>query len=54
VLWVDVTNVTNRGNECCVAYGQVDSMGNLLMPATDSWFPRTLNVGFEWRVGPKR
>ena len=54
VLWVDATNLTNRGNECCIAYGQVDSMGNLLMPATDSWFPRTLNVGFEWRVRPNR
>jgi len=54
LLWVDATNVTNRDNECCTAYGQVDSTGNLLMPATNSWFPRTVNVGFEWRLRPNR
>jgi hypothetical protein len=54
LLWIDATNVTNRANECCTAYGQVDSTGNLMMPATDSWFPRTVNVGFDWRVRPSR
>jgi len=54
LLWVDATNVTNRANECCTAYGQVDSMGNLTMPANNSWFPRTWNVGFDWRLRPSR
>jgi hypothetical protein len=54
LLWVDATNVTNRANECCTAYGQVDSMGNLAMPANNSWFPRTMNVGFDWRLRPSR
>jgi hypothetical protein len=54
LLWVDATNVINRDNECCTAYGQVDSAGNLIMPATNSWFPRTVNVGFEWRFRPSR
>jgi hypothetical protein len=54
LLWVDATNVTNRDNACCTAYGQVDSAGNLTMPATNSWFPRTVNVGFEWRFRPSR
>jgi hypothetical protein len=54
LLWVDTTNVTNRANECCTAYGQVDSAGNLTMPANNSWFPRTVNVGFELRLRPGR
>jgi len=54
LLWVDTTNVTNRANECCTAYGTVDSRGNLTMPATNSWFPRTVNAGFDWRVRPGR
>jgi hypothetical protein len=54
LLWIDATNVTNRANECCTAYGQVDSTGNLMMPATNSWFPRTVNVGFDWRLRPSR
>ncbi len=52
LLWADATNVTNRDNECCSSYGQVDAAGNLLPPATVSWFPRVLNVGFEWRLRP--
>lgn len=54
LLWVDATNVLNRANECCTAYGQVDSMGNLTMPANNSWFPRVVNVGFDWRIRPAR
>jgi TonB dependent receptor/TonB-dependent Receptor Plug Domain len=54
LLWVDATNVTNRANECCIAYGKIDSAGNLLMPVTNSWFPRTVNVGFDWRIRPGR
>jgi len=54
LLWADATNVTNRDNECCSSYGQVDSAGGLRPPATASWFPRVLNVGFEWRLRPRR
>ncbi|MDB6104867.1 MAG: hypothetical protein JWO52_4866 [Gammaproteobacteria bacterium] len=54
LLWVDATNVTNRANECCTVYGQVDSMGNLTMPVNNSWFPRAVNVGFDWRLRPRR
>jgi hypothetical protein len=50
LLWADATNLTNRGNQCCTAVGEVDPMGNLLTPATTSWFPRFVNVGFEWRL----
>jgi hypothetical protein len=54
LLWADATNVSNRDNECCNVYGQVDAAGNLLPPTTASWFPRVLNVGFEWRLRPRR
>ncbi len=52
-LWADATNVSNRDNECCNVYGQVDAAGHLLPPTTASWYPRVLNVGFEWRLRPK-
>jgi outer membrane receptor protein involved in Fe transport len=54
LLWIDATNVMNRDNACCTAYGQVDALGNLTMPVTNSWFPRALNAGFEWRLRPSR
>jgi outer membrane receptor protein involved in Fe transport len=50
LLWADATNLTNRSNECCTSFGQVDPMGNYLTPGTTSWFPRVVNVGFEWRL----
>jgi hypothetical protein len=49
-LWTDATNLFNRGNPCCSSYGQVDTNGVLLAPQTTSWFPRVINVGFDWRV----
>jgi hypothetical protein len=54
LLWADATNLTNRGNECCTSLGQVAQTGNLLVPNTTSWFPRTANVGFEWRLRASR
>jgi outer membrane receptor protein involved in Fe transport len=54
LLWADATNLTNRANQCCTAFGQTDQTGNLLMPSTTSWFPRFVNVGFEWRVRGSR
>jgi hypothetical protein len=49
-LWFDATNLFNRGNPCCSFSGQVDGNGALVAPATTSWFPRVVNVGFDWRV----
>jgi hypothetical protein len=54
LLWADVTNLTNRANECCTSLVQVTRTGNLLVPSTTSWFPRTVNVGFEWRLRASR
>jgi outer membrane receptor protein involved in Fe transport len=54
LLWADATNVTNRDNQCCTLYGQVDGSGSLLPPTQGSWYPRVLNVGVEWRLTPRR
>jgi hypothetical protein len=49
-LWFDTTNLFNRSNPCCSYFGQVDGNGAFLPPATTGWFPRVINVGFDWRV----
>lgn len=49
-LWFDTTNLFNRGNPCCSYFGQVGGNGAYLPPATTSWFPRVINIGFDWRV----
>ena len=41
-LWIDATNITNRGNDCCV---ELSSTAN-----DKAWSPRAVNVGFTWRV----
>ena len=42
--WLEVTNVTDRQNECCVRL----EPPNVPM-AADSWLPRIVNLGFSWR-----
>jgi hypothetical protein len=54
LLWADATNALNRSNECCTSFGQLDQAGNLMAPGTTSWYPRVLNVGFDWRMHPRR
>jgi hypothetical protein len=49
-LWIDSTNTLNRGNACCTSYAQLSSTGQLLAPSTTVWFPRVINLGFDWRV----
>lgn len=53
-LWIDGTNLLNRGNPCCSTYAVVSAAGQLLAPVTTAWFPRVINLGFEWRTGPGR
>jgi TonB dependent receptor/TonB-dependent Receptor Plug Domain len=50
LLWADATNLTNRGNECCTSFQQSSTMPNVLIPGISSWYPRVVNVGFEWRL----
>ena len=53
-LWTDATNLFNRANPCCSSYGQLDSNGSWLPPMTTSWFPRVINIGFDWRIRPRQ
>ena len=50
-LWADATNITNRGNECCSVVGAADAGGNGIGAISTDWFPRVVNIGFEWRFG---
>jgi hypothetical protein len=52
-LWIDATNLLNRGNPCCSSYAQVNGAGELAPPVTTAWFPRVVNLGFDWRVRPR-
>jgi outer membrane receptor protein involved in Fe transport len=53
-LWVDTTNLINRGNQCCAGIspaGQTDAAPTI---ATNNWLSRIINTGFTWRFGPPR
>jgi hypothetical protein len=50
-VWADATNITNRGNECCSVIGAADTAGNGIGAISTDWFPRVVNIGFEWRFG---
>lgn len=45
--WTEVTNSSNRQNDCCVGLGSAASG----MPVTESsaWLPRIFNAGITWR-----
>ncbi|HWM69222.1 MAG TPA: TonB-dependent receptor [Steroidobacteraceae bacterium] len=51
VFWADATNIANRGNECCSVIGAAGATGNGIGAISTDWFPRVVNVGFEWRFG---
>jgi hypothetical protein len=53
-LFADATNLTNRGNPCCSVIGPADAAGNGIGATSTDWFPRVINVGFEWRFGTSR
>jgi hypothetical protein len=53
-LFTDATNLTNRGNPCCSVIGPADAAGNGIGATSTDWFPRVVNVGFEWRFGTGR
>ena len=48
--WFELTNSTDRQNECCVHFAAADSVNGQLLTAPDSWLPRTLNLGISWRI----
>lgn len=49
-LWVDVSNVGNRSNECCAELTPIN--GAATPPGIEDrfWAPRIFNLGFSWRV----
>jgi hypothetical protein len=45
---LDVTNATNRDNECCLLF-QPASAPLTLQPDVEHWFPAIVNIGFTYR-----
>jgi hypothetical protein len=52
-LWVDATNITDRSNDCCTAFGPARP-GSLPATYTKTWLSRIINAGFVLRFGPAR
>jgi TonB dependent receptor/TonB-dependent Receptor Plug Domain len=48
-VFTELSNVTNRSNDCCLALG-LASPGAVAIAEIGRWQPRTLNVGVSWRV----
>ena len=44
---VDLTNATNRRNECCVVLEMEDA--SALEAEVDHWLPAIINIGFTYR-----
>lgn len=42
---IEVTNSSNRQNDCCVRIGSVDPASGMLETGSNSWLPRILNAG---------
>jgi hypothetical protein len=53
-LWLEITNATNRGNDCCAELAPVASSAALPTWSTDSWAGRSVNLGFSWRLQKSR
>ncbi len=49
-VWAELTNGTDRPNECCVHLLSPTATDRRLIPERNSWLPRTLNVGLTWRM----
>ncbi|MDP9066045.1 MAG: TonB-dependent receptor [Pseudomonadota bacterium] len=49
-LWLDVTNLTNRSNYCCVDLNPMVPASGVPTMGIGAWSPRTVNVGFSWKV----
>ena len=50
---LDVTNATNRGNECCGIL-EASEETSALEVEVDQWLPTIFNIGFtyRWRNSP--
>jgi outer membrane receptor protein involved in Fe transport len=47
--WFEVTNLTNRGNTCCVDYQVEDGPPPVLLRDDDDWLPLLPSFGVLWR-----
>jgi outer membrane receptor protein involved in Fe transport len=49
-LWLEITNATNRSNDCCAELAPVVPPAILPTWSTDSWAGRSANLGLSWRL----
>jgi hypothetical protein len=49
LLWLDVINVTDRHNECCVDLGPATASSGLAQTGIDYWSGVSVNLGFTWQ-----
>ena len=47
--WLEITNLTNRSNPCCVEYSVLDGPPPVLFKDEDNWLPILPSVGVLWR-----
>jgi hypothetical protein len=48
-LWADITNITNRGNQCCQRLVNLEQ-GSAARIDVVSWQPRSIDLGVSWRL----
>jgi hypothetical protein len=53
-LWLEVTNATNRGNDCCAELAPVLAPATQPTWSSDSWAGRRVSVGLSWRLQKNR
>jgi len=47
--WLEITNLTNRSNPCCVEYSVLDGPPPVLFKDEDNWLPILPSFGVLWR-----
>jgi hypothetical protein len=47
--WFEITNLTNRGNTCCVEYEVLEGPPPELIEDADNWLPILPSFGVLWR-----
>jgi len=53
-LWLEVTNATNRSNDCCAELAPVVAPATLPTWSADSWAGSSVNLGLSWRLQKSR
>jgi hypothetical protein len=52
--WVELSNSTGRRNQCCLRFMAPQAAAEAAIMESNSWFPRTFNIGLSWRFGDRR